>query len=423
MTVNGPRLRRRLERGGAAAIVAVLLAMGSLLGFGALAIDVGNLMVERRQLQNGADATALALAGICNENAAQCTLASLTTSSALTTLNDANAKDGRNGFDTTRYPNGVCGSRLPAGSPLSTCSSATESAATSSARTGQLRECLPVPDAVKNNPQVSWVETYTRTQTTSGTILPSFLSRAVLGATDSTVHACSRAAWGPAGPASRTVLNVVMSECDWRAQTGYTGPGTAVYPNAPVGAWPGYGVTNPWPLTEQRVYTKGNPTTCDTSAPGGTAPGGFAALRGATDCEGTLTLGSDGKLWAEGDPGNDLPCSTPQLDGLRGTVVYLPVFDCMTDSVVTVTSSTDCASGNGSNNYYRISGFAAFYLAGWRLSSTSVASIRPPYAAACSGGDRCLVGWFVADLVPDLPLAPAGGGSPTYGLTTVAPAG
>lgn len=416
---------RSWERGGVAAVVAVLLAMGGLLGVGGIAIDVGNLMVERRTVQNGADAAAFALAAICSESAAKCTLApASTTSGTVGSLNDLNAKDGRNGFDDNSFANGACGVRLPSGASLASCTSLTESGGASDLRASQLRECLKVPDAVKTNAAASYVEVYTRTQTSTGTVLPSFMMKAVVGSSDSTVHACSRAAWGPAAPASRNVLNITISECDWKNQTGYTGPGTATYPAAPEGPKPGYGTTVAWPTSEHRVYTKGNPTDCDTSAAGGTAPGGFAALNATAGCNSTLSLGSDGKLWASGSPGSDVPCSDPELNNLRGTVVYLPVFDCQTKVPnVVVTSTTDCQSGLGSNNYYRISGFAAFYLAGWYLSSTSVPSIRPPNASACSGGDRCLVGWFVADVVPDLPLAPGGGGSPNYGLTTVVSAG
>ena len=71
-TSRRPRLRRRLERGATAAIVAVMLAGGVLLGAAALAVDVGNMMFERRQLQNGADAAAFKLAEICDDDVTQC---------------------------------------------------------------------------------------------------------------------------------------------------------------------------------------------------------------------------------------------------------------------------------------------------------------------------------------------------------------
>lgn len=53
------------ERGAASVIVAILLV--ALLGFGALAVDVGAMYSEKGQLQNGADAAALAIAYECAE--------------------------------------------------------------------------------------------------------------------------------------------------------------------------------------------------------------------------------------------------------------------------------------------------------------------------------------------------------------------
>ena len=51
------------ERGAVAVIVAILMVV--LLGFGALAVDVGLLYAEKAQLQNGADAGALGIAQSC----------------------------------------------------------------------------------------------------------------------------------------------------------------------------------------------------------------------------------------------------------------------------------------------------------------------------------------------------------------------
>jgi Flp pilus assembly protein TadG len=51
------------ERGGIAVIVAILMVV--MLGFAALAIDVGKLYAERAQLQNGSDAAALMMAQKC----------------------------------------------------------------------------------------------------------------------------------------------------------------------------------------------------------------------------------------------------------------------------------------------------------------------------------------------------------------------
>lgn len=64
------------ERGAASVLVAILLV--ALLGFAALAVDVGLLYSEREQLQNGADASALGMAQECarNDVSTNCTTAS-----------------------------------------------------------------------------------------------------------------------------------------------------------------------------------------------------------------------------------------------------------------------------------------------------------------------------------------------------------
>src|SRR5689334_7899745 len=69
----GPALRvlTRDERGATAVLIAVLIGGGVLLGMGALVVDIGQLYQNRAELQNGADAAALAVAkscalGVCN---------------------------------------------------------------------------------------------------------------------------------------------------------------------------------------------------------------------------------------------------------------------------------------------------------------------------------------------------------------------
>jgi len=57
------RLRPDDDRGAVAVIVSLLMVV--LFGFGAISVDVGALYAEKRQLQNGADAAALAVAQDC----------------------------------------------------------------------------------------------------------------------------------------------------------------------------------------------------------------------------------------------------------------------------------------------------------------------------------------------------------------------
>ncbi|HET9648415.1 MAG TPA: pilus assembly protein TadG-related protein, partial [Microlunatus sp.] len=59
--------RLREERGAIAVIVAILMV--ALIGFVAIAVDVAAMWSEKRQLQNGADAGALAIAQACAKNA------------------------------------------------------------------------------------------------------------------------------------------------------------------------------------------------------------------------------------------------------------------------------------------------------------------------------------------------------------------
>lgn len=85
-----PKGRQDSERGGVAVIVALLMVV--LLGFTALTVDVGVLYSERAQLQNGADASAVAVAQKCASSLAdpQCSPSSPLASS----LANQNALDG-----------------------------------------------------------------------------------------------------------------------------------------------------------------------------------------------------------------------------------------------------------------------------------------------------------------------------------------
>lgn len=77
------------ERGAVAVIVAILLVV--LLGFGAIAVDVGLLYAEKAQLQNGADAGALGIAQACAKDTADPKCSS--TSSLAKDLADKNSLD------------------------------------------------------------------------------------------------------------------------------------------------------------------------------------------------------------------------------------------------------------------------------------------------------------------------------------------
>jgi hypothetical protein len=215
-----------------------------------------------------------------------------------------------------------------------------------------------------------------------------------------------------------------MSYCDWSNDTGYNGtPGSATYPPGPLDTITpyGYGVGNPWTnITERVVYTKGNQGTC-TTWNGHSAPGNFYSIS-AGGCTTSSSVGG----WVAATTGNASPCSTMTTASgasILGTVIYIPVFDCMTPAPTTITSGTDCNSGSGSNTYYHIMGYAAFYITGWYFSNTTQSSIKSG-SAPCNGGDRCMSWWFIKDLVSEGDITTViPGGPPNLGLTTVKPAG
>jgi Flp pilus assembly protein TadG len=402
------RTARRRREQGATSVVVIVLLVPVLFGAAALSFDLGQLLWERRQVQNGADAAVMRAASLCVETPTSCPSGA---TPALTALAGQNANDG---FTTIQS---LCGNLLakavqPA---LALCGSSS----------GAVIDCPTVPSSVGTNP---YVEIRTTTKNPDGsTGIISKLNSVANGSTRSTtVGACARAAWGPASPSSLNVLPVTMSFCDWKAQTGYpsanypSGPLDTVVPASPYG----YGSstsTNPWPASswEHVVYTKGNPTTCPTWN-GHTAPGGFATLDGSTSCTVSNSVGG----WYEGRPGNARPCDTTQFGNLLGKVVYVPIFDCLQSAPVTITATTNCNDGGGSHLYYHTAGYAAFYLTGWYFSSDLQRSIAPSNMAPCNGGDRCMSGWFLKDIISEADLAVLSAGSPpNFGLTTVQQAG
>ncbi len=410
------RIRGRSTERGAVAVLTAVVVGAVLLAVLALSVDVGGMTLERRQLQNAADATAMALAQDCAEkNIDECAPALLADVEPL--LNDNSWLDDQGAFDTGTYPLGVCARNVPAFSDI--CASATGAEPIS-----DLAKCPPLPDWLQGAGSVlPYVETYSRTLSDGGsTLLPVFGPDAA----GTTQAACSRAAWGPGAPSSANVIALTMSECDWADQTGYTGPGTATYPPPPGPN--GYGTpSNPWPVGfETTVFSKGNDTTCETSAPGGTAPGGFAWLDSisASECLGTVVNNN----WVHGDTGND-GCEQADLNKYLGTIVHLPVFDCRSDALGPhpIPPGFDCSAGSGNNTYYHITGYAAFFLTGWSLTKGTQPSIASG-TSTCGGtggegGNRCLFGWFLKDLVPEGDIVPPGPSDPDYGLVIVKPAG
>jgi hypothetical protein len=413
---------RRRERGAAASIVAILLGGGVIMGFAALSIDVGSLMWERRQLQNGADSAALALAQTCATDPSACTTTSGTTQTMLTGLNNVNSyKDSTAGFDPTTYA-------APAGGLAGVCGRAIGGLVACNAPTSTLADCAPLPSGVAADPAIPYVEVHTLSKEADGnTLLPKWIAQTIAGgASDSgnRVAACGRAAYGAPGGASSAPITFSM--CEWRANTN----NGASYYTDPVGAAPGYdGPGQPaWPAAastppaaplvgqEIKIYLQshGIASSCY-NWNGHDVPGGFGYLN-AGGCSAVLEEGD----WIQVDTGNN--AAGCDLAPLVGKVIYLPVFDCTLRShgnpgVVNPLPS-DCDEGTGNLTWYHIAGWAKFYLSGYKTGGSQEQASLVSGVVPCSNGDRCISGWFLEGVLRDRPVAgpPVTNGFGTYAI-------
>lgn len=91
-------MRRLREEDGAIAILTAVLLV-AVFGFAAISVDVGALYEERRQLQNGADAAALAAAWDCAEGLVPCAITGLQLNDTADTYANLNARDDESAAD------------------------------------------------------------------------------------------------------------------------------------------------------------------------------------------------------------------------------------------------------------------------------------------------------------------------------------
>jgi hypothetical protein len=351
---GGPR--RPGDRGVIGVLVAMLVGSGVLVGMGALVIDLGQVYQNRAELQNGADAGALAVASSCARGG-PCTL---TTALPLAThYASANAS----GLTGHRAAIGlVCGSGL-----LGPCL----------AGLGGITGCPPAPPAGTN-----YVDVHTATLTGSGSgVLPPLFS-GVIGSQGSDVKACAQAEWG--SPASATVAAFTISACSWYA---YTGGGTL------FAAPPPYPPDLPPAAPADHVLTErgtrgARATGCPPYEPyGQDAPGTFGWTTDAGNC--SAFVGGGGTVSYGGRTGTQATadCASVLQSAQAGrSVVYVPVYSSVRPAVTGVT--------------YTLLGFAAFVITGYHLGAGPVASDWLNPANNCTGGKFCIDGYFTRGLIP-----------------------
>lgn len=356
---TGPvlRLLRRDDRGVVGVLVAALLGTGVLLGMGALVIDLGQVYQNRAELQNGADAGALAVGSNCAlGGAGACVLSSV--------LPLATHFAGANASGLTGHQAGielVCGSMS-----LGLCPAAT----------GGLTDCPPAPPA-----GVNYVDVHTVTLTGNGSsVLPPFFG-AMVGEDNysgSSVKACAQAEWG--GPASATAAAFTISACSWYS---YTVDGTlyAAAPPYPPGL-------PPTALSDHVLVIRGSrgsrASGCPPFEPSGQdAAGEFGWTSDPGSCAEVISGSYTGKTGAQATS----DCRTVlQNAQANRTVLYVPVY-----------SSVSTA---GSAVSYNLLGFAAFVVTGYRLSGTFAASDWLNPANNCPGYKVCISGYFTRGLIP-----------------------
>lgn len=421
------RSPRRRERGAVTTIVALLMGMGVVFGVMAIGVDVGNLLWERRQLQNAADAAALSLATECGKGAASCTF---TAGDETEAYADRNSQDGESKV--------VSACQVNIGGSLSTCPTPSSDLT--------LIECPPLPGNLASMTGLPYVEVRTQSLKPSGGGVANWFA-GISGGSDSaetTVHACSRAAIGTAS-GGNAELPLSFSGCDWEHATGGTagGGGGAYYPSpvyngsTPHGyggagqpAWPAEAATPPAQLQGQEVILLAqNPpggatpaTPCPTWN-GHALPGGFGVLE--TQASDPCKFVEYPHHWMHTSTGNNMECD---LSSFVGKVVSLPIFDCTNDTAPGVAPPVNgCTTGAGNNAYYHRAGFAQFYLSGYSLNVTgsfdnfrnSLVSGKRP----CNGADRCISGWFLSGELSATAISGPPGGPGFFGSYAVVPAG
>lgn len=199
------------------------------------------------------------------------------------------------------------------------------------------------------------------------------------------------------------------------------------YPEAPSGPAPGYnnsGVGQPkWPASgEVVIHFQNSDKKADCTDFGRDGPGGFGDIQAGTGCSTEVSTND----WVVGDNGKNIanPCRA-SFAALRGTVIDLPVFDCLfinnSAYTGTVAAAPRCDGGSGGTYNYHIKGWAKFYLSGYMfpgLTSTSLVTGSKP----CANNESCVSGWFLSGELHAKEITEPGGDN-DYGTYAVLPAG
>jgi Flp pilus assembly protein TadG len=341
------RLMGRDERGVSAVLITVLIGGGVLIGMGALVIDVGQIYQNRAELQNGADAGALAVAKSCVLNACQPAVAT--------------AEAVNNSSALTNHQAGVllvCGSGTLGLCPANT------------GTTGDITNCPVNPPAGTN-----YVDVRTQTKASGGSLLPPVFARTLLGNQNyngTSVFACAQVEWGPSLQSNSLALT--LSYCAWSSITGGNKFNTLI-----------------------PVYLKNdnNPTAKPCSGPAGSnVPGGFDWLQTTSNtvCTAIIDLTTNTTY---SNTGVSISAACKQT-----LVGYVDAYNAGTPITLFV-PVFDASSGTGNNATYTIMGLAGFVITGFaHLPGGGNPTSDGPTNALCTGSAPCLEGYFLPGIDP-----------------------
>jgi Putative Flp pilus-assembly TadE/G-like len=347
----------------AAVLVWVGVSLVALLGMGAMVVDVGALYAERRELQNGADAAALAVAKDCAEG--DCDGTGEYGPDEYATAGefaDQNANDGESDVPL------VCGDDGDAVG---------------------LAACPEPPDDVPEEAS-GWVLVDTSTRTEDDGTQIEYVLAPVLDAANvgKTVEARAIAAWGPANPPS--TIPLIFSICEFNELGGSLDDGAS------------------FPLGEQIIGFHGvdadDPDVigCNGSPSGLNLPGGFGWLADDGACRSEI----DQDRWIDNGTGNSVPQGC-DLTEWQNAEVLLPIYDDL--------------QRTGNNGEYHVIGFVGFKITGYNFNGNSNDWPKPPEAPRVdcpgNGGDEtCLRGEFTRIVTSDGGI---GGGGEDFGARAV----
>lgn len=332
------------EDGAAAVIVGVLMLM--LIGFAAFAVDAAALYQEKRELQNGADAAAVAAAqeciysGVC-DNTAHDALAD--------DYADSNANDDASTGDVVS---------VDTAAQTLTARASTEDASNAF---GPLRHWF------------AWA----------------------IGTPETTVTAEATVSWGPPSPGTKIgTLPLALSNCDlerglqeqitnYGASTSTNPPGL-LFPTFPAGGGLQITFHNPTPAAETCTAIPGFDSSYDSNGDG-KLPAGFSWLKDDPDgsCIVETMTGDAADINPETGMPYDYVVKDPGVNVPTGCIFEL-------NKTYAVPIFKDYIEQPG-DDYYRIKGYIGFHLRGYRFPSQTAGE-------PCTGasGAHCIRGYFTA---------------------------